>query len=179
MSGRERLCRPFGALLCEGHLPGAHRPRPNSAGPSGLRDGRREGQSGDLSQAGPIRRGGSRPWFSGRNRGKMPLRPACGRQAHGQDARATRKGRPIVFGVAGRGAMLAGCIGSMFYSLGTAGGSLRLGEHPYPASPLAFPARRDAKPGPAGRPLPQGRGIGGERRRLMIKGVGFSGPKGR
>jgi hypothetical protein len=79
------------------------------------------------------------------------------------------------------GAVLAGCFASMFYSLGTAGGWLRLGGHPHPSSPLAFPARRDAKPvsggrplpqapspGPVGRPLPQGRGV------LRIAGRGRS-----
>ena len=39
----------------------------------------------------------------------------------------------MVPGVAEGGAVLAGCIGSMFYSLGTAGGWLRLGGHPHPA----------------------------------------------
>jgi hypothetical protein len=41
----------------------------------------------------------------------------------------------MVPGVARRGAMLAGLFASMLSSLRSAGGWLRLGEHPHPASP--------------------------------------------
>ena len=47
----------------------------------------------------------------------------------------------MVPGVAEWGVVLGGCFGSMFSSLRSAGGLLRLGEHPQPASPLASPCQ--------------------------------------
>ena len=47
----------------------------------------------------------------------------------------------MVPGVAEWGVVLGGCFGSMFSSLRSAGGLLRLGEHPQPSSPLASPCQ--------------------------------------
>jgi hypothetical protein len=101
------------------------------------------------------------------------LGPEQGQDApatRGQDARATRKGRPMILRVAECGAVLGGCFASMLSSLATAGGWLRLGEHPQPSSPLAFPARRDAKP-PLGAPRVRPCGPTSPSRHPHLRGV--------